>query len=68
MPGLGAIVVQLGVEAQGAVIENLQAIQPHVAAPILVAHVAHAHGDEGAAILGPGGEHGQFRQLHRFAL
>ena len=59
-PRQRAVVVHLGVKAQRAIVKDLQAIQAHVAPAILVAQVAHAHGDEGAAVFGPGREHGQF--------
>ncbi|OIQ65328.1 hypothetical protein GALL_531150 [mine drainage metagenome] len=65
----GAIVVELGVEAQGAVVEDLQSVEAQVAvAGLLVAGVAEAEGDEGAAVLGPGGEHGQIGEPHLVAL
>ena len=60
--GPGAVVVQLGVEAQGPLAVHLQAVEPHVALAVAEAGVAQAQGDEGAAVLGPGGEHRQPRQ------
>ena len=68
MAGPRAVMVKLGVEAQGAVVIDLKAVEAHVAPAILVAHMAHAHGDEGAAVLRPGGEHRQFGESHLVAL
>ena len=59
VPGPGPVVVQLGVEAEAVLVEHLQAVQAHVPVSVAEPGVAQPQGDEGAAVLRPGGEHRQ---------